>query len=60
MKQKIKDGDEFELYGIKVIARSSCPKDKVYLVNDKLFSGGHSNGKSNYWDILKKSVEVKL
>lgn len=40
MKTKIKDGEEFKLFGKKLISRKSCPKNKIFIVNDNYFVGG--------------------
>lgn len=32
-KSKIKDGDEFELYGVKIKANSAVPKDEIWGVS---------------------------
>lgn len=35
--KKIKDGDEFKLFGHKLIARKSCLKNKIFIVDDNCF-----------------------
>jgi len=34
---EIKEGDQFNFYGKKLIARKSCPKNKIFIIDDCKF-----------------------